>query len=205
MENTKILKFKQGLVIILAVLFVFSLAGIVICSLVLGGEEFETWELILNSLLIAMPLGILLALMGILVMAIYRHQQHEKFNSRLAKWLYWSPRICSIVLVAFMSLFAMDVFEAGYSVGEMLFAFLMHMLPMITLAIVLMIAWRWEWVGVVIFGLAGVVISVLTLRSGIQGVATILVIGAPLLMIALLFGANARWNQEIAIARHSDG
>ena len=202
MESTKILKFKRGLVMVLVVLFVSSLAGIVIGPPMLGGEEFETWELILNSLLMAMPLGILLTLIGILIMAMYRHQQHEKFNSQLAKWLYWSPRVCCIVLVAFMSLFALDVFEEGYSLGEMLFAFLMHMLPMIALAIVLVIAWRWEWVGAVFFGLAGVMISVLTLRGGIQGVATILIIGAPLLMIASLFGANARWKHEISIARH---
>lgn len=205
MKTTKILKFKQGLVIVLAVLFVFSLGGIVITPIMLGGEEFVTWELILNSLLIAMPLGILYALMGTLIMAIYRHQQHEEFNSRLAKWLYWSPRICCIVLVAFMSLFALDVFEEGYSLGEMLLAFLMHMLPMITLAIVLVIAWRWEWVGAAVFGLAGVMISVMTLRNGIQAAPTILVIGVPLLMIAILFGANARWKQEIAIVRHVNG
>lgn len=203
METTKILKFKQGLGAVLAVLFVLSLAGTMIAPLMLGGEEFKTWELIVNSLLIAIPLAVLYALIGILIMAMYQHQQHEKFNSRLAKWLYWSPRICSIVLVAFMSLFALDVFEEGYSLGEVLLAFLMHMLPMITLAIVLVITWRREWVGAVIFGLAGVMISVLTLSRGIQGVATVLIIGAPLLMIALLYGANARWKHEIENTRHS--
>jgi len=203
METNKILKFKQGLSAVLAVLFVLSLAGTMIAPLMLGGEGFETWELIVNSLLIAIPLAVLYVLTGILIMAMYRHQRHEKFNSRLAKWLYWSPRICSIVLVAFMSLFALDVFEEGYSPGEMLLAFLMHMLPMIALAIVLVIAWRREWIGAVIFGLAGVMISVLTLSRGIQGVATILVLGAPLVMIALLYGANARWKHEIEITRHS--
>lgn len=205
MESDKILKFKRGLVIVLAVLFLVSLAGIMIAPILLGGEEFKTWELILNSLLIAIPIGILLALTGILIMANYRHQQHQEFNSRLAKWLYWSPRICSILLVAFMSLFALDVFQEGLSLREMLLAFLMHMLPMITLAIVVVIAWRWEWVGAVIFGLAGVLISILTFRNGMQGVATILSIGAPLLMVGLCFWANARWKQEINSARHPNG
>lgn len=202
MKTTKSLKFKQGLVIALAVLFTFSLAAVIITPYMLGGEEIALWELIVNSLLIAIPLGMLYSLIGVLVMAVYRHQQHEKFNSQLAKWLYWSPRICCIVLVAFMSLFALDVFEEGYTLGEMLLAFLMHMLPMITSAIVLAIAWRYPWVGAVIFGLFALLFSALTLREGIQGVGTFLIIGAPLLMIALLFGANARWNQEIAIARH---
>lgn len=203
METTKTLRFKQGLAIGLAVLFIFSLAGVVISPLVLGGEEFAAWELLLNTLLIAIPLAVMFALIGILVMAGYRHGQHEKFNSRLAKWLYWSPRICCIILVAFMSLFALDVFQEGYTLGEMLLAFLMHMLPMIALAVVLAIAWRWTWVGAIIFGVAALLLSISALSSGIQGFGTILIIGAPLLMIALLFGANARWKQEIDIARHS--
>ena len=202
MNTTKSLSFKQGLVIVLAVLFTFSLAAVIITPYMLGGEEFALWELIVNSILIAIPLGVLFALIGVMTMAIYRHQQHEKFNAQLAKWLYWSPRICCIVLVAFMSLFALDVFEEGYSLGEMLLAFLMHMLPMIALAIVLAIAWRYPWVGAVIFGIATLLLSVLMFGNGIQGISTFMIIGAPLLMIALLFGANARWNQEIAIARH---
>lgn len=204
MDTTKTLRFKQGLVVVLAILFALSLAGMIISPYMLGGEEFETWELILNSLLIAIPLGILYALMGILIMAVYQHQQHEEFNSRIAKWLYWSPRICCIVLVAFMSLFAFDVFEEGHTPGEMLLGFLMHMLPMIILALVLVVAWRWPWVGTVIFGSAALLFSAWTLRDGIQGIGTILIISAPLLMIALLFGANARWKQKIATARHSN-
>lgn len=202
MDTTKSLRFKQGLVIVLAILFALSLAGMIFSPHMLGGEEFEARELILNSLLIAIPLSILYTLMGVLIMAIYQHQQHEEFNPRLAKWLYWSPRICCIVLVAFMSLFALDVFEEGYTLGEMLLGFLMHMLPMITLALVLVIAWRWPWVGTVIFGTAALLFSAWTLRDGTQAVGTILVIGVPLLMIALLFGANARWRKEIATARH---
>ncbi len=202
MDTTKSLKFRQGLAIVLAALFTLSLAGIVISPYMLGGEEIALWEMIVNSLLIAIPLGMLYTLIGVLVMAVYRHRQHEKFNAQLAKWLYWSPRICCIILVAFMSLFALDVFEEGYTLGEMLLAFLMHMLPMITLAIVLAIAWRYPWVGAVIFGLSALLFSILILSEGIQGVGTFLIIGVPLLMIALLFGANARWNQEIAIARH---
>lgn len=203
MNTTKSLSFKQGLVIVLTVLFTFSLATVIIVPYMLGGEEIALWQLIVNSILIAIPLGVLFALIGVMTMAIYRHQQHENFNAQLAKWLYWSPRICCIVLVAFMSLFALDVFEEGYSLGEMLLAFLMHMLPMIALAIVLAVAWRYPWVGAVIFGIATLLLSASMLRNGIQGISTFLIIGAPLLMIAVLFGANVRWKQEIAIARHS--
>lgn len=193
--------FKRGLIVVLSLLFILTLSAMIISPAVLGGEEFELWMLIVNTLLISIPLGLFYALIGVLVMAIYRHQHHERINPRLAKLIYWGPRISGIAIVAFMSLFAFDVFEEG-TLAEMLLAFFMHMLPMIILAVVLVIAWRWPWVGAVVFGLAALALSAFALSNGIQGLSTFLIIGAPLLMIALLFGANARWKQEIDSARH---
>ena len=193
--------FKRGLIVVLSLLFILTLSAMIISPAVLGGEEFELWMLIVNTLLISIPLGLFYALIGVLVMAIYRHQHHERINPRLAKLIYWGPRISGIAIVAFMSLFAFDVFEEG-TLAEMLLAFLMHMLPMIILAVVLAIAWRWPWVGAVAFGLAALALSAFALSNGIQGLSTFLIIGAPLLMIGLLFGANARWKQEIDSARH---
>lgn len=195
-------KFRQGLVLVLALSFILSLAAMSVSPFMLGGEEFEFWMLAVNSILIAIPLGILHSLLGILILAADRHRRHEGIDTRLAKWLYWGPRICCLILVAFMSLFAFDVFEEGRTLGEMLLAFLMHMLPMIALGFVLAFAWRWPWVGAVVFGLAALAFSIWTLGDGIQGAGTFLIIGAPLLMISLVFAANASWKREIDLARH---
>jgi hypothetical protein len=106
------------------------------------------------------------------------------------------------VFVGFMSLFALDVFEAGTPLGEMLLGFLMHMLPMLALAAVLAVAWRWPWVGAAIFGLAALFFTFPIFAGGLMGLGTFLNIGAPLLVIALLFAANGRWKKEIDLARH---
>lgn len=198
MNTDKSSSFMRGLIVILVLLFVLTLGTMVITSVLSGGWESGFW--VLNAMLIAIPIGMLYSLVGIFVMAIYRHHCHEPINSRLAKWLYWGPRISCIVFVSFMSLFALDVFEAGVPLGEMLLAFLMHMLPMIALAAVLAVAWCWPWVGATLFGLAGLAFSLMFFAEGMQGLSSFLVLGAPLLMIALLFAANARWKQEIDMA-----
>ncbi len=80
------------------------------------------------------------------------------------------------------------------------------LLPMIALAAVLVVAWHWPRVGAALFGLAGLAFSVMFFAEGMRGLGglgSFLVLGAPLLMIALLFAANSRWKQEIDTAPQS--
>ena len=61
--------------------------------------------------------------------------------------LFWIPRIVGLLVAAFISLFALDVFGAGYSFWETLIALGMHLIPTAIIILVLAVAWRWEWVG----------------------------------------------------------
>ena len=65
--------------------------------------------------------------------------------------LYWTPRVLVILFTAFISLFALDVFMEGYTFLETLIALFMHLIPTFLLIIVLIIAWRWERVGGLLF------------------------------------------------------
>ena len=69
--------------------------------------------------------------------------------------LYWIPRILGIVFIIFISLFALDVFFEGYSFWETILAFLIHLVPTYILIISLLIAWKWELPGGVIFIVLG--------------------------------------------------
>ncbi len=194
--------FSRGLVIVLSALFVITLGLMIAVPLQSGEGEIPIWTLLLNSLLLAIPIGLLYALLGVAIMAIRRQRRQEQISPRFARVVYWSPRIGGIVLVAFMSLFALDVFEEGLSLGEMLLGFFMHMLPMLALAAVLAIAWRWPWVGAAVFGLAALFFASRILFDGLMGLSTFLIFGGPLLVIALLFAANGRWQKEIDLTRH---
>ena len=70
--------------------------------------------------------------------------------------LRWTPRVLSILFIAFIALFALDVFDAGYSFWETIVGLFMHLLPNLALLAVVILAWRWPWVGAIGFlGFAG--------------------------------------------------
>jgi hypothetical protein len=65
--------------------------------------------------------------------------------------LFWAPRILGILFALFVSIFALDVFGAGYSFWETLLALFMHLIPVYVLLMALAIAWRWEWAGALLY------------------------------------------------------
>jgi hypothetical protein len=66
--------------------------------------------------------------------------------------LRWTPRVLAILFIASIALFALDVFGAGYSPWETIVALFMHLLPNLALLAVVLLAWRWPWVGAIGFG-----------------------------------------------------
>ncbi len=66
-------------------------------------------------------------------------------------FLFWTPRILTIVFILFLGIFALDVFGEGYSFGQTVVALFMHLIPNFVVLAVLIVAWRWEWVGAVLF------------------------------------------------------
>jgi len=69
---------------------------------------------------------------------------------------YWLPRVLAIMLIAFFSVFALDVFgEPNWFLG-----LIMHLVPSFILIILTVIAWRREWVGGWLFVVTSLVITV---------------------------------------------
>lgn len=59
----------------------------------------------------------------------------------------WTPRVLALAYIAFLGIFALDVFNEGYSVGEAIAAFLIHLIPNAVVLLALVIAWRWTLIG----------------------------------------------------------
>lgn len=189
--------FTWGLSTILSLLFITSLASFLYANFV-GGDS-AAWELIISAILLSIPLGLLYASIGVIVVAIWQKRHENRVTARLAKLIYWGPRVAGVAIILFVSMFALDVFEEGYSLGEMLLAFFMHMLPSIALMIVLALAWRWEWVGFLAFlGASGLFFALTFVRNDpLQELGMFLVFTGPLLVIAVLFGIYWRWRNEL--------
>lgn len=75
--------------------------------------------------------------------------------------LYWFPRIVSLLFVAFLMLFSLDVFGEGLSFWQTALALFMHNVPALILLIAVVISWKYEIVGGVVFILAGLLYIVL--------------------------------------------
>jgi len=77
--------------------------------------------------------------------------QTVKIKQPLRRILLWTPRVLSLLFALFVGLFALDVFGEGYGFWKTTLALLIHLLPVFALLIGLAIAWRWAWVGALIF------------------------------------------------------
>ena len=80
------------------------------------------------------------------------------------KILYWAPRIICILAIIFVSLFALDAFDPNLSIWQQIGGFLIHLIPSFILLGLLILAWKYEYVGGIILVLIGLVLSVIVFR-----------------------------------------
>jgi hypothetical protein len=135
------------------------------------------------------------------------HQEADMTNfSKRA--LFWVPRALSIVFIAFLSIFALDVFDEKLGFWQTLLAFLIHQIPVFVLILVLILAWKWEWIGTALYGLLGLLYIVWIIfvpRTPFPPAARAVMslgIAGPLLVLAWLFWVNWRKHGELREIRH---
>lgn len=107
--------------------------------------------------------------------------------------LFWTPRLLSILYIAFLSIFALDVFGEEHGFWRILLALAIHLIPSLLLLAVLILAWRWEWIGATLFSAAGLlyVLSLVPRQLPLSLKLTwILAIAVPAFVVAGLFLAN---------------
>lgn len=119
---------------------------------------------------------------------------------KIGKFLYWIPRIFSILFILFLAMFSLDVFESCNGFLECALALFMHNIPVLILAIILIIAWKHELVGAVSFALGGLlyiaqmVFNTLTNSFEWYMISWSLIIAGPAFFIAFLFYLN--WKKK---------
>ncbi len=119
------------------------------------------------------------------------------------KWLYWSPRVLAIAFIAFLTMFSLDVFEMELSPWEIVVGLLMHNIPSIVLTVLLIIAWKREWVGAAAFIGAGLLYITLMITNVFHSdqpwyiaLSWSFTIAAPALLIGILFLLNWTWKRK---------
>jgi len=128
--------------------------------------------------------------------AVFRYGGGMKTTSR--RLLFWTPRILCLLFAAFVSLFALDVFDEHLGFWKTVLAFAIHLTPTWIVLGVLTVTWRWEWVGAILFNLLAVLYVVMA--WGRFNWSVYALISGPLCIVGLLFLLNWRYRAEIRSA-----
>jgi hypothetical protein len=108
---------------------------------------------------------------------------------------HWLPRIICILAILFVSLFAADAFASGLTIWQQLGGFLIQLIPSFILLAFLIVAWKWEFIGGIIFVVIGLVTSPLVFmlnhnRNQLSigaSLKNVLMITFPFIIVGVLF------------------
>ena len=110
------------------------------------------------------------------------------------KILHWTPRIVCILAILFISIFALDSFRPDLTIWQQIGAFLMHLIPSFVLLALLIVAWKWEYIGGIIFILIGLGFSPIIFMHNYKmngsiwmSLGLILSITIPFIIVGILF------------------
>lgn len=111
------------------------------------------------------------------------------------KVFHWLPRIICILAILFVSIFAADAFAPGLSIWQQLADFFMHLIPSFVLLAFLIAAWKWEYIGGIIFTAIGIVMSPFIFMHNYsvnhfsigRCIGIILMITFPFIVVGILF------------------
>jgi len=190
--DTQKSQFNRILFIILAALYVLTIAAFSYANWAAAPEFVQWWMVLLNILILSIPLVLLYGSIYVLVIAWREHSTLRQVSPRLAKIIHWAPRVAAILIIFFVSLFSLDVFEMKASPLELLGGFLMHNIPSIGLVVLLIFAWKRPVVGFVAFLVAATLFAIFFVR-GIYSLPNLLLFVFPILLVGFLFYADWKW------------
>jgi hypothetical protein len=112
----------------------------------------------------------------------------------LTKITHWTPRILCILAILLVSMFALDAFEPGETIWHQLLAFLIHLIPSFVLLASLVVAWKWEKAGGIIFILLGIAFGIFIFRGNLRrmgdlwkSITIVMALAFPFFLSGILF------------------
>ena len=110
------------------------------------------------------------------------------------KVFYWLPRILAILAILFISMFALDAFSSDDSFIVQLGDFIMHLIPSFVLLFTLILSWKRELLGGIIFMVIGLGMSPFVYKMNYNmnqsfwtSLGVIMTITIPFFIIGVLF------------------
>ncbi len=115
-------------------------------------------------------------------------------SPKLSKVLFWVPRIIGILFIPFIMMFSLEVFDEAKNSRELIVGLLIHNTPALILGIVLWTAWKWEWIGSVVFG--SLAVGYIWLAWGKFDWTVYALISGPLFLMSILFLIEWIWRKK---------
>lgn len=117
----------------------------------------------------------------------------------LLKNFYWIPRIICMLAILFISMFAFDVFSSDDTLWRQMGRFLVHLTPSFILLAFLIIAWRRELLGGIIFSIVGIGLTPLIYQHNYAinhsvgtSIGVVMMVTFPLIVTGVLFIISSR-------------
>ncbi len=111
-------------------------------------------------------------------------------------FIYFAPRVLSILFLVFLSLFSLDVITPEASFWEIVVGLFMHNIPVLILSVLLYFSWKRPMIGAWTFFAAGILyaLSILTaiIRNGFEWhyLAWIVQITGVCFLVGWMWGRN---------------
>ncbi|MHC1704866.1 MAG: hypothetical protein AB9846_13235 [Tenuifilaceae bacterium] len=121
--------------------------------------------------------------------------------------IHWMPRILCILAILFLSMFALDAFDPKLTILQQIGGFLIHLIPSFILIALLILAWKWELIGGIIFILIGLGFSPFIFihnyhmnNSIWMSLFVVLMINIPFVLVGFLFIlSNYKKKKDLAV------
>ena len=108
--------------------------------------------------------------------------------------LYWLPRIICIIGILFISMFSIDTLNSELTIWQQILSLSMHLIPSFVLILLLLLSWKRELIGGIIFMIIGLGFSPIIFihnfkmnQSIWMSLGVILVITIPFVIVGVLF------------------
>jgi hypothetical protein len=121
----------------------------------------------------------------------------KREKRKVSKFVYWTPRILSIIFLLFLAMFSLDVFGNGYTFWQTVVGLLINNIPVLILTIFLFIAWKHELVGAIAFctgGLLYIIWLFINPKFEWYMLSWALIIAGPAFLVGILFFIG--WKQK---------
>lgn len=108
--------------------------------------------------------------------------------------LHWMPRIICMIVILFISKFALNALESYLTIWQQILLVLVHLIPAVALVGLLIIAWKWELIGGILFTLAGLGLAPVIYQHNYNmdqsmgmSLGFVMLFALPLVIIGMLF------------------